>query len=123
VRNESEPPARADESQAPVPARVDDRFDRQAEATIYSIAEDRRRLEALTRERNELYDANARMSAQLEVLREEVETRGEEIARRIILAESWHGEAMRLRAAGDIAVAAWMTAVEQNEKDEEVGRS
>jgi vacuolar-type H+-ATPase subunit H len=98
---------------------VDDRFDRQAEATIYSIAEDRRRLEALTRERNELYDANARMSAQLEVLREELETRGEEIARRIILAESWHAEAMRLHSAGDLAMAAWRQAVgQQNETDE-----
>lgn len=114
MRNESEPPVRADDSQASIqPARVDDRFDRQAEATIYSIAEDRRRLDALTKERNELYDANARMSAQLDVLREELRNREEEIVRRNILAESWHGEAMRLRSAGDIAIAAWMTAVGQ----------
>jgi hypothetical protein len=120
-RNESEPPARVDDSQASIPpVRVDDRFDRQAEATIYSIAEDRRRLDALTKERNELYDANARMSAQLEVLREELRHREEEIVRRNILAESWHGEAMRLRSAGDIAVAAWMAATgQQNETDEE----
>jgi predicted nuclease with TOPRIM domain len=98
---------------------MDDRFDRQAEATIYSIAEDRRRLEALTQERNELYDANARMSAQLEVLREELRHREEEIVRRNILAESWHGEAMRLRAAGDIAIAAWMTAVGQEDKTDD----
>ncbi len=120
ARNESEPPARVDDSQAQVPARVDDRFDRQAEATIYSIAEDRRRLDALTKERNELYDANARMSAQLEVLREELSSREDEIVRRNILAESWHGEAMRLRSAGDIAVAAWMAATGQKDETDEV---
>lgn len=99
------------------PRRADDRHDRQAEQTILAIAEDRRRLDAMTTERNDLYDANARFAAQVDALREEIKRKDEEIVRQKILTDSWHGEAMRMRSIIDLAMGTMAQAMGQGEQE------
>lgn len=124
-----QPPRLVARTEESPPRRADDRFDRQAEQTILAIAEDRRRLDAVIKERNDLYDANAKACAQVDLLREMIKKmendhseairqKNEEIVRQKILTDSWHGEAMRLRSAGDLAFGAWMQAMGQGEEAE-----
>lgn len=85
------------------PERTDDQFDRQAEATIFGIAQVRRENERLSTERNQLRDLNSDARATIAQLESTIREKDAEIARQKQMTDAWQHEAARLQAAIELA--------------------
>lgn len=94
---------------------VDDRHERQAEATIRAIAQERRELEALRADRDRLHDLNAAAAATIRTHEDTIRNRDGEIARLNALVNSWQHEAARLQGVIEVGVAALLQAAGKNE--------
>lgn len=92
---------------------ADDRYTRQAEATIFAIAQDRRELDALRKERDRLHDLNADARAAIRSHEETIKQRDEEIARLKALTDSWQHEAARLQSVIEVSAASMLQAAGQ----------
>lgn len=95
------------------PEGADDRYTRQAEATIFAIAQDRRELDELRKERDRLHDLNADARAAINSHVATIKQRDEEIVRLKALTDSWQHEAARLQSIIEVSASSLLQAVGQ----------
>lgn len=97
---------------------ADDRYTRQAEATIFAIAQDRRELDELRKERDRLHDLNADARAAINSHVATIKQRDEEIVRLKALTDSWQHEAARLQSIIEVSASSLLQAVGKDEPSE-----